>query len=79
MPRLMEKGEHYDNHQEEITSAFAARGLIAVANTPDELSEALKVVRAKTPVLATTDPTELVAYLNGILALHAGRDKAGPL
>lgn len=79
MPRLMEKGEHYDNHQEEITSAFAARGLIAVANTPDELSDALKAVRENTPVLATTDPTELVAYLNGILALHAGRDKADPL
>lgn len=75
MPRLMEKGEHYDNHQEEITSAFAARGLIAVANTPDELSEALKTVRARTPVLATTDPTELVAYLNGVLGKTLPRDR----
>lgn len=73
MPRLMEKGEHYDNHQEEITSAFAARGLIAVANTPDELSAALKAVRAKTPVLATTDPTELITYLDGVLAKLRGR------
>lgn len=68
MPRLMEKGEHYDNHQEEITSAFVARGLIAVANTPDELSEALKTVRARTPVLATTDPAALIAYLDAMLA-----------
>ena len=73
MPRLMEKGEHYDNHQEEITSAFAARGLIAVANTPDELSAALKAVRAKTPVLATTDPTELITYLQDILVQIMGR------
>lgn len=68
MPRLMEKGEHYDNHQAEITSAFAARGLITIANTPEELSAALRAVRAKVPVLATTDPTELVSYLRGLLA-----------
>lgn len=67
MPRLMEKGEHYDNHQAEITSAFAARGLIAIANTPDELSKALKDVRSRPPVLATTDPAELIDYLNGVL------------
>lgn len=75
MPRLMEKGEHYDNHQEEITSAFAARGLIAVANTPHELSEALKTVRTRTPVLATTDPAELVGYLEGILGKILPRDR----
>lgn len=74
MPRLMEKGEHYDNHQAEITGAFAARGLITVANTPDELSAALKAVRAKTPVLATTDPTELVSYLNSLLAKMPSRE-----
>ncbi|WP_332771384.1 beta-1,4-glucuronosyltransferase WelK [Phenylobacterium sp.] len=68
MPRLMEKGEHYDNHQAEITSAFAARGLIAVANTPDELAQALKDVRARPPVLATTDPAELIAYLHDVMS-----------
>lgn len=73
MPRLMEKGEHYDNHQAEITSAFAARGLIAVANTPDELSEALKLVRSRPPVMATTDPAELVRYLDAILGEVAAK------
>lgn len=68
MPRLMENGEHYDNHQAEITSAFAARGLIAVANTTDELAQALKDVRARPPVLATTDPAELIAYLHDVMA-----------
>ncbi|KRB42685.1 hypothetical protein ASE02_21150 [Phenylobacterium sp. Root700] len=67
MPRLKERGEHYDNHQAEITKAFAARGLITLAETPAELSEALKIVRARPPVMATTDPTELVAYLNDIV------------
>lgn len=66
-PRLMEKGEHYDNHQAEITSAFAARGLIAVANNADELAVALEQVRSRPPVLATTDPSELVNYLEAVL------------
>lgn len=76
MPRLFERGEHYDNHQAEITNAFAARGLIAVANTPDELAAALAEVRSKPPVLATTDPAELMAYLSGILGQEAGKRAA---
>ncbi len=64
VPRRFEQGEHYDNHQAEITAAFAARGLIAVANSAAELVDALRAVRAKTPVLATTDHSALVAFLN---------------
>lgn len=66
-PRLFSKGEVYDDHQAEITGAFAARGLIAVANTADELVEALAAVRARPPVLATSDPAELIQYLNELL------------
>ncbi|MGH6999038.1 MAG: hypothetical protein ACREEO_12645, partial [Phenylobacterium sp.] len=51
----------------EITSAFAARGLIAVANNADELAVALEQVRSRPPVLATTDPSELVNYLEAVL------------
>ncbi len=76
MPRLLEKGEHYDNHQAEITSAFAARGMIAVANSTDELAQALEQVRSRPPVLATTDPSELKAYLEGVLQAKAAQ--AGP-
>jgi len=72
IPRLMELGEHYDNHQAEITSAFAARGLIAVANAPEELSAALAAVRSQAPILATTDPTELVSYLHSVFAGTGG-------
>jgi UDP-N-acetylglucosamine transferase subunit ALG13 len=68
VPRLFSKGEVYDDHQAEITDAFAERGLIAVANTADELSEALKVVRARAPQSATSDPSELIGYLRGLLA-----------
>jgi UDP-N-acetylglucosamine transferase subunit ALG13 len=71
VPRLFSKGEVYDDHQAEITSAFAERGLIAVANTADELSEALKSVRSRPPRMATSDPTQLIGYLNGLLTQWA--------
>jgi UDP-N-acetylglucosamine--N-acetylmuramyl-(pentapeptide) pyrophosphoryl-undecaprenol N-acetylglucosamine transferase len=63
MPRLFELGEHYDNHQAEITQAFAARGLIQVANSPDELRAALRRAREIDPPCATTDPSALIAHL----------------
>lgn len=59
MPRLFDLGEHYDDHQAEITGAFAARGLIEVAQSTEELSEALARARAKTPAMATSDPEAL--------------------
>jgi UDP-N-acetylglucosamine transferase subunit ALG13 len=68
MPRLFEKGEHYDDHQAEITDAFAARGLITVANSVEALKTALERVRAREPVMATSDPAALTAYLTGVLA-----------
>lgn len=70
MPRLLENGEHYDNHQAEITSAFAARGLIAVANSADELAAAIKSMRAATPVSATTNPVQLLRYLDDIFTQY---------
>jgi UDP-N-acetylglucosamine transferase subunit ALG13 len=67
MPRLFERGEHYDNHQAEITGAFAERGLILTANSVEELRAALAAARTRTPVLATSDPAALVDHLKGLL------------
>ena len=67
VPRLFEKAEHYDDHQAEITEAFAARGLIDVARGPDDLAPALERARARTPVTATSDPAELTAYIVDII------------
>ena len=67
MPRLFQRGEHYDDHQAEITEAFVARGLIWSANSLEELKTALADARSATPRMATTDPAELIAYLNGLL------------
>ena len=67
VPRRFERGEHYDDHQAEITKAFEARGLIAVANSTDELAAALELVRKRAPLLATTEPAALIAHLDTIL------------
>jgi UDP-N-acetylglucosamine transferase subunit ALG13 len=68
IPRLFELGEHYDDHQAEITTAFARRGMLAVARSKEEFARALEEVRSREPVMATTDPSELKAYLDGLLA-----------
>lgn len=67
MPRRFDLGEHYDDHQEEITAAFAARGYIEMARDAADLGPAIARARAKPPVIATTDPVALIAYLNAVL------------
>lgn len=63
MPRRFSLGEHYDDHQEEITAAFKARGLIEVALEGSELGARIDHLRDKPPVMATTDLTPLSDYL----------------
>lgn len=66
IPRLFARGEHYDDHQLEITEAFERRGLLFVARTREEFAAALIKARAAPPRMATTDPRRLVARLTGI-------------
>ena len=68
MPRLFDLGESYDHHQDEITDAFAQRGLISVARDEAELARALAEARSREPAMMTTDPSELKAYLEELLA-----------
>ena len=67
MPRLFALGEHYDDHQEEITRVFEQRGLIRTARNVEELDEALKSVRQRPPVGATTNPKALRGWLQRTL------------
>ncbi|MBL8554521.1 MAG: hypothetical protein JNL41_09605 [Phenylobacterium sp.] len=67
MPRLAELGEHYDDHQAEITDAFVQRGLVLQARNVDDLRAALAETKTRTPVLATTDPRELRDFLDGVI------------
>lgn len=74
IPRLFERGEHYDNHQLEITEAFEKRGLLQVARTREQFFAALETARTVTPRLATTDPQALIARLGSIVdGLAAGK------
>ena len=77
VPRLFSHGEVYDDHQAEITKAFGERGMIAVANTVEELSQALKDVRERPPVIATSDPQDLIAYLDLVIEDRAGASPLG--
>jgi UDP-N-acetylglucosamine transferase subunit ALG13 len=72
IPRRFERGEHYDDHQAEITQAFADRGLILVADTADDLARALEQARAREPVMVTSDPAALAEHLSTLLAKWRG-------
>lgn len=67
VPRLFELGEHYDNHQLEITAAFGQRGLLAVVDQTQTFESALAKVRAQPPIMATTELTALSGYITGLL------------
>jgi UDP-N-acetylglucosamine--N-acetylmuramyl-(pentapeptide) pyrophosphoryl-undecaprenol N-acetylglucosamine transferase len=73
MPRQAALKEHYDNHQAEISHAFAVRSMVTIANTTEELAVALKTARTTTPICATTDPKALIDHLRGMLASQRGR------
>lgn len=68
MPRRFERGEHYDNHQAEICDAFAARGLVHVADDLDSLSAALPLARQQDPRPVRTDYSGLTTILQNFLA-----------
>jgi len=67
MPRLQRLGEVYDDHQAEITEAFEKRGLVLSATSAEELGQALAATRTRERVMATTEPTGLIAFLNSVL------------
>lgn len=68
MPRLLARGEGYDDHQCEIVEAFVERGLIVAADDEAELPEAIARARAMAPVSATTDYSALIDHLRGRIA-----------
>jgi UDP-N-acetylglucosamine transferase subunit ALG13 len=67
MPRLARLGEHYDDHQAEIVKAFVERGLVLKADNVDELRAALIQARTRKPVMATSDPSELIQFLRSTI------------
>ena len=78
MPRRFELGEHYDNHQLEISEAFEKRGLVRTARDTDELREALAAARTMEATGATTDPRGLIDWLSEKLAEWGKAEVASP-
>lgn len=70
VPRRRELGEHYDDHQAEITENLRKRGLIEVADNCEEFLAAVERLRTKESVMATTDYSELSNYLKIWTAQH---------
>lgn len=67
VPRQYELGEHYDDHQSEITQTFEKRGLLACAYDQDGFERALKRVKVGVPVMARTDYSGLAVRLDEIV------------
>ncbi len=68
VPREFGRGEHYDNHQSEIAETFEHRGLIQMARDEAGFRAALAAIPARQPVMATTDPAALIAFLTQWIA-----------
>lgn len=63
MPRSIEHGDHYDNHQDQIASVFADRGLIQTASDSQSLLAALTRARTAPRYRARMNHQRLMAFL----------------
>lgn len=66
MPRRADLGEHWDDHQQEIVRAFAARGVIEVAENAEDLQPALERALAKPAPRARNDHSALIERLRAL-------------
>lgn len=68
MARLHKFGEHYDDHQKDITKAFADMNLISVAQDENDIARAIDEAKSRPRRTVNIDPSEyLVAIRNFIL------------
>lgn len=77
VPRRFARGEHYDDHQEEIAQAFHKRGLAIAVDSQAEFEAALTEWRVRTPKVATRDVSAMMDYLRGLLASWEPRRDRG--
>lgn len=78
MPRRVDAGDSYDDHQSEIAEVFAKRGLIEVAHDAEMLASALDRARTAPRHRAAMDHTALMAHLEHQIATWYP-EKARPL
>jgi UDP-N-acetylglucosamine transferase subunit ALG13 len=77
-PRQFSRGEHYDDHQEEISEAMRTRGLVEVVREESELEDAIARARSQKPQVATTDFGPLATYIADKLALLSAAPSFAP-
>lgn len=68
MPRRVDAGDSYDDHQSEIAEVFAKRGLIQVAHDAETLAAALDLARTTPRHLAAMDHSALMTHLEHQIA-----------
>lgn len=73
MPRRADLGEHWDDHQQEILRAFAARGVIEVAEDAGDLQPALERALAKPAARAQNDHSALIERLRALTRQWFGK------
>jgi UDP-N-acetylglucosamine transferase subunit ALG13 len=64
MARLQEFGEHYDDHQKDITKAFAQMDLISVAADEHDLERAICEARSRKRRIVHIDPTQFLSAID---------------
>ncbi|AKQ41000.1 exopolysaccharide biosynthesis protein, glycosyltransferase [Aurantiacibacter atlanticus] len=64
IPRRFSLGEHYDDHQSEISEVFEQRDLVLSAHDGESLTAALQLARTMKIKPVTTDYSELIAGLH---------------
>lgn len=70
LPRLFSRGEHYDDHQLEITGSFERRGLLRSATDSEDLRKALDWARTFEPRVVTTDYSDMIEALREYIAVE---------
>ncbi len=63
MARLLEYGEHYDDHQKDITKAFADMDLISIAADENDLERAIIEAKARPRRTVNIDPSEYLVVI----------------
>jgi len=70
VPRLVEHGEVYDNHQLQLIRAFEARGLVEAAYSEKDIGAALERARHASPRRVEIDTGDIVEQIEILLGLR---------
>lgn len=67
MARLQKFNEHYDDHQKDITQAFADMDLISVAADENDLERAIKEAKSRPRKVVNIDPSEYLTAIRNFI------------